>query len=379
METTRRTGDLSVYWYYFRTVRPLIFVTFVAVHALGAFTDNFPQVWLNWWTADGGRGLLLPLSIYTLFALASSILSVLRIRVVFLDIMPRSAIRLHKTILAVVINAPQSFFSSTDTGMTLNRFSQDMSLVDMPLPGALLCVSTALFNLLAQLGLIATGSSYMGLTIPFTLATIWAVQHVYLQTSRQLRYLDLENKSPLYSHFIETLDGLPTIRALHWKSAARKIQEKHLDYSQRPYYTLLCVQRWLNLVLDLMVTALATIVVALALHLRQTTTAGLLGIALNNILSVNQSLSGLVTYWTSLETSLGAIARVKSFKETTPSEIRNDHHYQEGNAPPGWPQTGAIAFDRVSVTYENGAQTLRDVSLCIRPGQKIGICGRTGR
>jgi ATP-binding cassette subfamily C (CFTR/MRP) protein 1 len=58
---------------------------------------------------------------------------------------------------------------------------------------------------------------------------------------------------------------------------------------------LLCVQRWLNLVLDLVVTALAVIVVALAVNLRSTTSAGLLGIALNNFLSFNKSLSSVVS------------------------------------------------------------------------------------
>lgn len=40
---------------------------------------------------------------------------------------------------------------------------------------------------------------------------------------------------------------------------------------------------------------LATIVVVLAVELHSSTTAGLLGVALNNILGFNQSLSSLVT------------------------------------------------------------------------------------
>lgn len=35
-------------------------------------------------------------------------------------------------------SAPMSFFSSTDTGITTNRFSQDLELIDMELPVALI-------------------------------------------------------------------------------------------------------------------------------------------------------------------------------------------------------------------------------------------------
>lgn len=83
---------------------------------------------------------------------------------------------------------------------------------------------------------------------------------------------------------------------------------------------LLCAQRWLNLVLDIVVMALATVVVTLAVMLRSSTSSSLLGVALNNILGFNQLLSYCITSWTTLETSLGAITRVKSFVETTPYE-----------------------------------------------------------
>ncbi|EGE08311.1 hypothetical protein TEQG_07285 [Trichophyton equinum CBS 127.97] len=48
----------------------------------------------------------------------------------------RAGSSLHKDILDVVINAPLSFFGSTDIGVTINRFSQDIQLVDNELPMA---------------------------------------------------------------------------------------------------------------------------------------------------------------------------------------------------------------------------------------------------
>lgn len=69
------------------------------------------------------------------------------------------------------------------------------------------------FMALAQAILIAIGAQYIGIILPLILLTLYILQKIYLKTSRQLRLLDLESKSLLYTHFTRTLIGLTTIRA----------------------------------------------------------------------------------------------------------------------------------------------------------------------
>lgn len=121
-------------------------------------------------------------------------------------------------------------------------------------------------------------------TIVPLLVAVYFVQFVYLRTSRQLRLLDLEAKSPLYTHFLETAQGLATIRAFGWQQEMRDEGIRLLDYSQKPFYLMTAIQRWLNLVLGLIISAEAVLVVGLALGLRHMTSPGLLGISLNAIL-----------------------------------------------------------------------------------------------
>jgi len=83
---------------------------------------------------------------------------------------------------------------------------------------------------------------------------------------------------------MESLEGLSTIRAFGWENEFGKMNRDRLNNSQKPYYLLFCVQRWLALVLDLMVAAMAFLVVALALSLRKFTSPGLLGISMNSVL-----------------------------------------------------------------------------------------------
>ena len=192
-------------------------------------------------------------------------------------------------------------------------------------------------------------SVYAAISFPFILTILYFVQMFYLRTSRQLRFLDLEAKSPLYSQFVECLNGLVTVRAFGWQDALEKKNRKLLDRSQRPFYLLFAVQRWLTIVLDLLVAAIATMLVILVVKLRGTIDSGYVGIALLNVILFSQSVKMLVTFWTNLETHIGSIARVKTFTADTV----NENLIEESVTPePEWPSRGSIDFKSVGASYK---------------------------
>lgn len=128
--------------------------------------------------------------------------------------------------------------------------------------------------------------------------------------------------------------------------------------------------------LNLMVTCLATIMMTLALQLRSTSSAGLLAIALVNIMSFTDVLSIGIQAYTQLEISLGAIARIRNFARTTVSENQVG---EDQTLPASWPDRGSIIFSGLTASYNDTAPpALSSIDLSILPGQKIGICGRTG-
>ena len=125
------------------------------------------------------------------------------------------------------------------------------------------------FAVLADIGIIASGAKYAAAIIPFFAIALYLLQKYYLRTSRQMRYLDLEAKAPLYTQFSEMTAGLQHIRAFGWQSDTLTHSLKLLDYSQRPYYYLYCIQRWLTLVLDMCVLVIATtLITCTQLHRR---------------------------------------------------------------------------------------------------------------
>jgi ATP-binding cassette subfamily C (CFTR/MRP) protein 1 len=375
-DLARRTGDWSIYKFYFGNFQKRYLSMFVACSVGAAFSSRFSQILLKWWTADEGSNLAMYLSLYALLALAQTCFSNLNMWVVFLKMIPASAINMHRTLLATVAGAASSVFYNTDSGAILNRFTQDMYLVIGALPTSLIATGNTLCETIASLAMISTGASYMGITIPFVMIAIFLIQKVYLHTSRQLRLIEIEARSPIYSHFLETLDGVVTIRAFGWEENAKEAHLRLLDVAQSPYYLLSCIQRWLKLVLDLIVTALAVIVVALAVSQRGTISAGLLGVALTNILGFSQSLTRLVTEWTTLETSLGAISRVRSFAADTEQDILSETSVSSADIV----TQGEVVFSGVYAKYtdEPGSYDLNDIKFKVHPGTKVAICGRTG-
>lgn len=371
----RATGDFTIYKYYFATIGKWKLFVFVFFVLLNVFCSTFSQIWLKWWSDAGGGQLGVYISVYLILAILTSIGNGGYVWAILILISPSTARKLHYTLLKTVMRAPQSFFSSTDSGTILNRFSQDMTLIESQLAIGMLITVSNFFSALASVALVSTGSSYMAATIPLLVLTIGVIQHFYLRTSRQLRLLDLEAKSPLYRSFLETVTGLETIRAFGWEKNQQKVNNKFLDLSQRPFYLLYCIQLWLNLVLDLIVAAEAVLVVGLALGLRSSTSPGLLGVSMNNVLSFNSHLASLVEGWTQLETSLGSIARVRDFEK----EVLPEGKEGEDQEPPSnWPQKGEITFSNVTASHNPLSTALHNVSLSIKAGQKVSICGRTG-
>lgn len=207
---------------------------------------------------------------------------------------------------------------------------------------------------LGQLALIATVKWYLVFAYPIIFVIVWMIQRFYLRTSRQLRHLDLEAKNPLYTHFLETLSGLITIRAFGWQEHSKEEGQNLLDSSQRPYYLLLMIQRWLSLVLDLTIAGLGVVVVGIAIGLSRRddgggVSAGFAALSLVNLISLGANAKVLVVCWTLAETSMGALVRIKQF-------ARDFRPEDDIDLPPvkpcsDWPAAGNIEIRNITAAY----------------------------
>jgi ATP-binding cassette subfamily C (CFTR/MRP) protein 1 len=154
--------------------------------------------------------------------------------------------------------------------------------------------------------------------------------------------------APLRANAIQ-LEGISHIRALGWQPQSIDQNIKSLDISQGPNYIMHAIQQWLTLVLNLLVAGLAVLVVGLAIAFKASTTGGQIGIALNVILTISNTLVQMLQFWTQLETSLGAISRIKMLEETL---LPEDKECEDCEPFPEWPDKGAIEFKEVVAAYK---------------------------
>ena len=319
---------------------------------------NLQTYWLKLWTDTNSSAEKLNdfkyLGVFALFEFLALAFLMAFGYVVLITVVSKTGANLHDRLLTTVASASLVFFSTTDSGSTTNRFSQDMQLIDMQLPLGLLNAVFMVFFVTGQIVLVIASSPWVGVTFPIVFAVFYVVQKFYLRTSRQLRLLDLEAKSPLYTNFLETLSGLTTIRAFGWTRQNLALSRQLLDASQKPSYLLYMIQRWLTFVLDMVVAILATLIAALAVVRRANT--GLTGIALTQVMVINMTLRMLILSWTEVETSIGAVSRIKNFSETTPSEYKLTENHEPTNE---WPQHGANRIRGSHRDLRDGARPTR--------------------
>ncbi|ATZ58539.1 hypothetical protein BCIN_16g02970 [Botrytis cinerea B05.10] len=367
--------DLSVYWYYFTSIGLFNMIPYLFLAASFGFFYSFPLVWLSWWSEANKKNTMY-LTVYSIFQLLGLLSITLLAQHGLNRMAKKSGKNLHLRLLKTAMFAPLNFFHTTDSGSIANRFSQDILLIDTELPNALMNIAALIFMMLGQAIIIAIASPYLAISYPFLIGILYFIQKFYLRTSRQLRILELEAKSPLYTHFLETLRGLRTIRAFNWAATNQELNSKLLDTSQRPIYLLFMVQQWLAVVLNLVTTAIVIILVGVATATRSQ--HSYIGLALVNLMSFNNILKSIVILWTTLETSIGSVSRIKTFSETTKSETEASSQDMIGPSEI-WPQHGVVEFKDAWATYnENRNPVLKHVDLLIKPGEKIGICGKSG-
>ncbi|GJN77161.1 hypothetical protein PLIIFM63780_000650 [Purpureocillium lilacinum] len=349
---SRMTGDLKVYAYYAKIAGPWTMFIYLLACATFVFGVTFP--WLGLLTVIG-------------CTLADSIFN--------LVVLPKTSRKFHELLLNTTMRAPTAFLTSTNAGTTINRFSQDLELIDNDLPQSIDSFIFQFMSAIVSAVFVFIGSGYVAAAIPACLALLILLQFYYLRTSRQLRLLDIEAKAPLFSQFLETVNGIACIRAYGWTQNYSDRNYNALNASQKPFYLLYCIQRWLTLVLDLFNAGVAIMLVGIATNIQNGSTS-FLGVALFNIVTFSSTLQTLVTAWTQVEMALGAINRIRSFVKT----VKDENVATEiEEVPEEWPQHGAISFTNVSASYETSSEpVLKDISFSIQPGEKIAICGRTG-
>ncbi|KAM6442960.1 ATP-binding cassette sub-family C member 2 isoform 1-T1 [Liasis olivaceus] len=282
---------------------------------------------------------------------------------------------LHEQLLSNILRVPMSFFDSTPTGRIVNRFAKDIFTVDESIPMSFRSWMSCFFMILSTLVIICLATPYFTIvTVPLGILYYFILQF-YVATSRQLRRLDSVSRSPIYSHFSETVSGLSVIRAFGHQERFLQHNEKIVDVNQKSVYSWIVSNRWLAVRLELVGNLTVFFAALLAVFAKDSLNNGIVGLSISSALNITQTLNWLVRMTSELETNIVAVERVHEY-----TEVANEAPWVTTQRPPSqWPNNGEITFMDYKVRYRPELELVLDgISCDIKGTEKIGVVGRTG-
>uniref|UniRef100_A0A9J8BNT1 ABC-type glutathione-S-conjugate transporter n=1 Tax=Cyprinus carpio carpio TaxID=630221 RepID=A0A9J8BNT1_CYPCA len=379
---TTETGrvKLKVYWEYAKAVGPLLSLFICFLYGCQSATSIGANFWLSEWTNDALQNgtqhrASTRVGVYAALGLSQGVLVMFSSFTLALGKI-QAARKLHQTLLDNKFHTPQSFFDTTPIGRIINRFSKDIYVIDEVLPSTVLMFLGTFFASVSTMIVIIFSTPIFALVIGPLALIYFFVQRFYVATSRQLKRLESVSRSPIYSHFSETITGTSVIRAYGRNTAFVLLSDMKVDENQKSYYPGIVSNRWLGVRIEFIGNCIVLFAALFAVIGKEKLSPGLVGLSVSYALQVTMSLNWMVRMTSDLESNIVAVERVKEYSETT---TEAPWIVKDKQPPPDWPPKGNVEFIDYSVRYREGLDlVLRNISLEVKGGEKIGIVGRTG-
>ncbi|XP_042578213.1 multidrug resistance-associated protein 1-like isoform X3 [Cyprinus carpio] len=371
---------LEMYVDYFRTIGLAFIIPIIFLYAFQQAASLAYNYWLSLWADDpvvNGTQVDTDLKLGVFGALGFAQGIAIFGTTVAISLGGIIASRhLHLELVNNVLHSPMSFFESTPSGNLLNRFSKEIDSIDCMIPDGLKMMLGYVFKLLEVCIIVLMATPFAGVVIlPLTMLYAF-IQSFYVATSCQLRRLESVSRSPIYTHFNETVQGASVIRAFGEQSRFILLANSRVDHNQTSYFPRFVATRWLAVNLEFLGNLLVLAAAILSVMERSTLSPGIVGLAVSHSLQVTGILSWIVRAWTDVENNIVSVERVKEYAETTKEAPWT---IEDSPLPSDWPRSGSIGFQEYGLQYRRGLDwALKEISFSVNESEKVGIVGRTG-
>ncbi|CAG2106288.1 unnamed protein product [Medioppia subpectinata] len=361
---------MSVYKQYFGLIGAwslvTIFVAFIASNIASAASG----LWLSEWSNDAlkprvGNGTDLRvyrLGVYAGIGGAEVIALIiaqlwLRIRCM------RTSNQLHDQMIRRVVRAPMSYFDGIDTLDGYVIYVLDLTFINF----FMMTQSLIIISFETPLVLLAIG--------PIIIVYI-VCQRIYISSSRQIKRIESETRSPIISYLSETFNGTASIRAFdadHWFV---RQSYRRLDANNQCVYLDSCGEQWLKIRLEFLGSLIVFVSTMSAVIFRDQLSPGLAALVINYSLNITLILSAFVTYISHTDKAMVTVEKCMELTQT-PQEAE---WYNEKTKPAdNWPTMGCIEFTDYCTKYREGLDlVLKDIAIDMKGRQRVAIVGRTG-
>ncbi|KAL4963701.1 ATP-binding cassette transporter YOR1 [Aspergillus stella-maris] len=351
-------------------------VGILSLLALANVVNVWTNLWLSYWTSDHYPSLSTGqyIGIYAGLGASSAL-----IMFTFSTYMTTAGTNASKSMLQSamtrVLRAPMSFFDTTPLGRITNRFSKDIQVMDNELCDAMRMYSITITMIISIMILIIVFYHYFAIALgPLFLLFLMAANY-YRASAREMKRHESILRSTVYARFSEAITGTASIRAYGVQDQFRGSLRDAIDLMNGAYFLTFSNQRWLSVRLDGLAVLLVFVTGVLVVTSRFDVSPSISGLVLSYILAIAQMLQFTVRQLAEVENNMNATERVHYYG----TELEEEAPLHAAPVPSTWPEKGQITFSNVAMRYREGLPlVLRNLSMSISAGERIGIVGRTG-
>ncbi|XP_016945207.3 probable multidrug resistance-associated protein lethal(2)03659 [Drosophila suzukii] len=370
---------LSMYKQYFSAgCGVLVFALLVFLCTGTQLLASGGDYFLSYWVKNTSTSSSLDIYYFTAINVGLVICALLR-TLLFFNITMHSSTELHNSMFRGLSRTALYFFNTNPSGRILNRFANDLGQVDEVMPAVMLdCIQIFLTLSGIICVLCVTNPWYLINTLAMVLA-FYYWRDFYLSTSRDVKRLEAVARSPMYSHFSATLNGLPTIRAMGAQKTLIRQYDNYQDLHSSGYYTFVSTSRAFGYYLDLFCVAYVISVILHGFFNPPLHNAGQIGLAITQALGMTGMVQWGMRQSAELENSMTSVERVLEYKDL---ESEGEFTSPADKQPPkSWPEEGELETKDLCLRYvpdPNADFVLKGLNFTIKPREKVGIVGRTG-
>eukprot|EP01122_Echinamoeba_exundans_P011726 TRINITY_DN4766_c0_g1_i1.p1 TRINITY_DN4766_c0_g1~~TRINITY_DN4766_c0_g1_i1.p1 ORF type:complete len:1175 (+),score=383.98 TRINITY_DN4766_c0_g1_i1:538-4062(+) len=334
---------------------------------------------IRYWVADGLKAVtdrLGPRTTIPIYAgLVAGFLIFLLVRGLwFYHYALKSATLMHNKLFAKIVAAPISFFTITPLGPLLNSFSKDQDSVDSGLPDSVHITMIYALITLTTVVLVCIEIPYYIIVASLLIIGFALMQWYATPAVKTVKSYVQKTNSPIFSHVSETLHGISIVRAFGATPRFLRDNLKIIDRNHRAQFNADHVNLWISFWLDLLAAFLMLATVLFVVGINSIGAAGG-GLAISNSIQTFVFFSMVVRGFSDFNSEVNSVQRIDNYIRKTQSEKTD----VIDALPDNWPPAGKIEYKDVVLSYFPGyPPVLNGVTLTIKPGEKIGIVGRTG-
>lgn len=290
----------------------------------------------------------------------------------------KAAENIHHGLLHNILHLPMSFFDTNPSGRVMNRMSKDMDALDSVLPLVINAFFTTFAQVLMTMIVIISSTPVVAVVIVPVLGVYYLVQKIYITSARQIKRIESLAKSPIFSFFSESLQGVSTIRAFKKQGSFVSVCRERVDVAAKAFVTNVATNRWLLVRLETLGNLITFATAIFAVAGRGSIEPGIVGLSITYALEVTFIMNSMVRNASEVEANIVSAERIQEYiKEEQEAPWTTDT--TKKSPANSWPDRGCIKFNKYQSRYRPGLElVLKGITCEVKAGEKVGIVGRTG-